>query len=311
MPQSLILILAVLLSLPGCQEQKAKGPAAPTSATKNEAAIKATPKAALFTPGHTLAARLGPHRLTCKATTSSSVPGYPARKVVQEMAWTVDRDGNFHARKNTHEQYGQEVILAGGWLHSRLRHSKYVRRKPREREAARILDRMASYLPDYADLLARFLKLEQGGAGKLGSRAGTKIKLSLRDKPAPVGDEVPGPARRWRSSAEVTALSGEVLMDGETGVPLSVDLKARLTFQAPRPGKAAPANGIPAVLSDKLTGTMTLALSQRVDRLGEVGPIKAPPEEETVTDVRRRRLELERQILSGERPLPEAWRPEP
>jgi len=241
------------------------------------------------------------------------VPGYPRREVTQDMTLSVDGDGNFHARKHTHEQYGQEVILTGGWLHSRLRHSKFVRRKPREGEADKILDRFVSYLPDYADLLGRFLKLEQGGEGKLGSRTGTKMKLTLRDPPAAASasDSALGRARRWRSRVKVTALSGELLLDSETGLPLTVDLKARLTFQAPRPGKAAPVSGIPAVMSDKLKGAMTIALTRRVDSLGKVKPIKAPPAEETITDTRRRRLELERQILTGERPLPKQWRPEP
>ena len=261
--------------------------------------------------GRGLGRALSGHRLTIKAATSTTVPGYPTREVVQEMTWRADDNQSFHLRKDTHEQYGQEVILHDGWLYTRLRHSKFVRRRPREGEADQILDRMASYLPDYAALLGPFLKMEPAGKGKLGSREGAKMRLSLRETPLPAGPAARGPARRWRSSVAVTALSGEILFDLLTGVPLSVDLKARLTFKAPRPGKVAPANGIPSVLSDKLKGTMTLALTQRVDQVGEVGALKPPPAEDTVTDVRRRRLDHERQLFSGERTLPEDWSPEP
>lgn len=312
MPRLLFPIAVAALLCMGSRESAAQAPepAAP-EAKKAPAAGKETPRAALILPGRALATRLGPHRLTCQARTSSAVTGYASREVVQQMTWRVDADGAFHARKNTHEQYGQEVILTGGWLYPRLRHSKFVRRKPREGEAARILDRMASYLPDYLGLLRRFVEVTSAGKATYEGRPALKVKLSLKETPLPAPESAASPARRWRSDLVVTALSGVVLLDAQTRVPLSAQLKARLTFKAPRPGKKAPASGIPSVVSDKLKGTMTLSLTQRVDRLGKVSAITPPAEEETISDVRRRRLELERQLFSGERSIPDDWRPEP
>ena len=312
MPRFLTLIAVTSLLLCGCQ-----GRPSPTEKASKKPAIKAaasvrlTPRQALAMGGHVLVRALSGHRLSIKATTSSVVSGYPTRKVIQEMTWLVDGKGNFRVRKDTHKQYGQEVILHDGWLYARLRYSKFVRRRPRQGEAHEILDRMASHLPDYAELLERFLKMEPAGEGKLGQMEGTRVSLSLRETPLPAGEAASGPARRWRASVAVTALSGTILFDEVTGVPLSVDLKANLTFKAPRPGKAPPASGIPSVLSDKLKGTMSLALTQRAERVGKAEPVKPPPAEETITDVRRRRLDLERQLLSGERPLPDDWSLEP
>ena len=48
-------------------------------------------------------------------------------------------------------------------------------------------------------------------------------------------------------------------------------------------------------------------MSSGLEQIGRGAPIKAPPRAELV-DVRRQRLEIERQMVVGERPLDPAWR---
>jgi len=303
-----------LIMLPGCKGGAEEPLAAPV--INKKPAVKAgkeKPGRALMLPGRELARLKGGARLELESTATSAVKGYPPRKVEQKLRLDLDADGGFHARKDTHEQLGQEVIHAGGWLHARLRHSKFTRRKPAEGEAGRVLDRMASHLPGYLELLGPYLKLEGAGDATHEGRPAQKVTLSLRPDPSPAARAAlaRGPARKWRMEAVVTKLQGTALLDAETRVPLAVKLGATLTFKAPRPSKQVPASGLPAVMSDKLQGEMTIALEQKVTRVGKVALIKPPPADQTITDVRRRRLELERQMLTGEVAVPDDWSKEP
>ncbi len=273
---------------------------------------KEPPRLALSLPGREVV-RLGVFRLESKATLKSSVPGYPAQVVEQSLRLDVDEQGAFHARKETHEQQGQEVIFSGGWLHARLRHSKFTRHKPAEGEVGKVLDRMASYLPGYVQLLSRFLKVEQPGEAAYQGRPALKLILSQAAQSSQADEKggAAGPARRWREEMAVTKLEGKVVLDRQTRLALSVDLKARITFKAPLPRKKVPVSGLPSILSDKLQGTMEITFSRRISQVGKVAPIKPPSAKETITDVRRRRLELERQMLTGEVRIPDDWRKEP
>ena len=84
-------------------------------------------------------------------------------------------------------------------------------------------------------------------------------------------------------------------------VPLIID-----AIPVPLP---PPVTGVPSRLDPELEGRLELELDQKVTQVGSVSPI-APPEK-MVRTLERRRLELERQMLTGERPIPPDWRKVP
>jgi hypothetical protein len=262
---------------------------------------------ALRLPHSAVADKLGAHRLTSESELVSRVPERDERTVVQETTLRVDAEGNYAAVKHTDPHHGQEVIRVGDRLYSRLRHSTFVPREPRRGEAAELADRMVGHLPAYIRLLGPHLAVKRVGSETHQGRKVIAVALSARGEAAEAAEPGPGAAGRWRETVEVKALQGRALLDAELAFPLRVKLEARWTFTPPAPGQD-PASGIPEELDEGKRGTMELTFEQSISHLGDVEAVKPPPEEEVMDDTRRRRLELERQILSGERSVPHDWR---
>jgi hypothetical protein len=262
---------------------------------------------ALRMPHRYLAARLGAHRVRCTSTLTTQAQAAEAQRVEQEVTMRVDADGHYTVTKNTHPQFGQEVIWTGSWLYPRLRYSKFIRRPARPDEPREIADRIYGLLPAYVRLLGPFISFEARAVRHLG-RSAVRAELKLMAEPA--GEPAArGAARRWRQTIVVKSIAGTALLDAKTGVPLSVDLRARWTFSPP--AGPIPATGIPTKIDRDAVGTMDLAFSQRITDIGAVAKVAAPPEAETIANPRRIRLEIERQMLTGELPIGEPLRSTP
>jgi len=245
--------------------------------------------------------------VTLTATEEALAPGHKPRKVSQKVTARFDGRGGFHVVKNTSPQYGTEVIFSGGWLYPRLRYGRFTRRRPRHGELARILDRLLSHLPAHLRLLGPSLVVTPSGETRVSGRPARKATLSLAAAPGKA-PRPRGKADLWRRTVKVTSVKGEVAVDRDTGALLAADLHATLTFTPPRGDKPLPASGVPTALDEGHRGTMTLALKLRVHEQGEAKPVSPPPARETLLSVRRRRLELERQLFSGEMDIPDDWR---
>lgn len=290
---------ALALMLGGCPDHP--GPAATgAKVTKKPAGMEST-LSTLSLSQSVITARLGAHTVSCDATLEASATGGTPQKVVQQVTLSVDARGNFAAKKDTAAQHGQEVIWTGGWLYPRQRHGKFIRRRARSGEPKQIADRVAGHLPSYLELLAPYMVLEPGGETTHEQRKALRVSLKLAPTPGKVPTAT-ATSRRWRQTIKVQSLTGLALLDVKTHVPLSVDLTAAWTF-APPAGKTPP-SGIPTKLAPKgHFGTMKLKLRQRVTRVGAVPAVQPPPANQ-VMDVRRVRLERERQMFSGEVPIP-------
>lgn len=296
-----------LLAAFGCSTKEDKRPSSVPSASKSKetaqlGADRAATLRALGMPHRRLTQQLGAHALRCRSVLTTRVPSYPERKVEQELALRINRKGEFAAVKQTDPQHGQEAIWTGGWLYLRTRHNFFVRRKPRRDEASAIADRMYGYLPAYLGLLGRFIAFEKTGttAGRI------KLRLRLASSPEPLPAGLP-PAKRWRRTITAKTLEGRAELCAKTGVPLKVQLKASWTFHPPARGGSA--TGVPKALDDRTVGKTTLVFSQEVAEVGQVAAIQPPDPAQTKTNLRRLRPEIERQILTGERPLPRAGGP--
>lgn len=295
-----------LLVLPGCQGEAPTSSAEPISV---QAAPSAPARSSLVPMPKVYPEKLGNHRLRIRSTIETRVPGAETRRVDQTAEVLADGKGGLHMRKDTHPQFGQEAILAGGALYNRMRWSRFIRRVPEPGEVSAMLDRVAGHLPAQLGLVERFLVVGPASETSFDGRPVLRQVLSRADTPRPASVEERG-SRAWRRSLVVDRLSGELLLCKVTRLPLYAKLDASLRFGPPADRKP-PRTGIPQVQSPTLTGTMTLALELEVRDIGRVPTVSPPPSEETITHPRRRRLEYERQILTGEIPIPEDWRPIP
>jgi hypothetical protein len=307
-----LLLLASAGLLVGCKGKPAAEPASPGGRAgvplelSRLGSDRRTTLRALRMPAQQVWRGLGAHRLTCRSRLVARVPGHPAREVDQEVMVRFDAGGQFAAVKNTHPQYGRELIWTGGWLYPRLRWNKFLRRRPEAGEPALHLERLAGLLPAYVSLLRRFIRIEALGQASHQGRKAARVKLGLETRPAPPRAES-SPARSWRQSLQVSSLEGEALLDARTGAPLKVELRARWSFAASAPGQRPP-TGIPSP-DPRLRGEGGLRFSLEVSEIGKVAAIEPPPEAETVDSPRLTRSEIERQMLTGELPLEERWGP--
>lgn len=267
---------------------------------------------ALRQPWSAFASALGPHRLRIRARSVRSGPGLVEARVVQTIELVWARGGRLALRKDTHDQYGLELRWLDGWLYLRQRWNRFLRRRPLDaQEPLRLADRAYGLLPDELELLGRSLALGTARAVTVLGRAAWQVVLARAEsaKDAVPGDPDPRddqPARRWRRSLRVEALSGTASIDRLTGAPLLARLRARCSFASPA-GPSGP-TGLPALArAGGARGWLEIELEQQIAELGGDAVVVAPLPEEVVADPRGRRLEVERQMVLGERPLDPAW----
>ncbi len=281
------------------------------------AAVAAGREPALLTalkmPRGEIHRRLGVHRAALRSTI---VLESSARKTTlkQELTLAVAKGGAYQIVKHTSPQYGVELRWIGGKLYPRQRFSKFYARVPRDRqEPAQLAERLGGLLPAYVRLLERFVKPTLVKRETFAGRSALRVRLEARVKPRPLAPtrrsrsgraRVASKARAWRRSVAVESLAGSVLLDAKTGAPLSAKLDARWTFVEPA-GTRLPKSGIPETLGDT-RGKAALSFEEKAT-LGGAVTVTPPPAKDLI-DVRRRRLEVERQIVEGERPLPKGWR---
>lgn len=258
----------------------------------------------LACPYHKFASQLGAHKFVGKSVMEVQLRNHHPRKIEQTVELLWDAKGHFAANKVTSPQYGNEVIWTGDWLYPRLRFSKFIKRKARPKEPSEIADRMYSLWPAYWQLLRRFLNIKPEGNENYLGRNAIRIVFSLKTSPTPVEDEASS-AKQWRKHIVVKALDGKAILDADTSAPLSIDLHARWNFNPPIVSSSPPANGIPTKIDNATTGTMELMFSHHITDIGKVALISPPASNEIIDNPRRLRLEIERQILTGERPLNE------
>ena len=246
--------------------------------------------------------RVGSYHLSARSRLERSGKGLVPKVVEQRVDLRGDGTGRYAARKTTDPQYGSEVIWDGRSIYSRLRHNPFTRRSPEDsQEPRRLLERYCGLLPAYLRLLAPSVRIR--AVAEVGRREGRVVKrfvLSGRANPADQR-RWDADSSRWRRTVKVEHLAGELDWDEQKQLPLYARIEARWSFTPP--AKFEPETGIPRELGIADAGRMSLDFEQRIDQLGAEQHIAAPPEDQLATRVRRLRLEIERQMVVGERPL--------
>ncbi len=247
---------------------------------------------ALTRPFRDEVAALGPHTLTLSTETDVAADGAQLSALTDHTTVELGAAGAWHAVYTNSADYGREVIAPAGGrdLFLRPRYQRWHHRAPEAPdEPALIADSFAAAPAATWDLLAPGAELTDDGPVQVGGRAGRKIGIKLAPTARPAAAE-PLPQRKWRETRRVGAVSGEVVLDAEKGVPLSVQLAGTIGFT--RDGKAY---------------EMKLMVTSTVAGVGTAVAIAAPAAADTVeTPERLREVDDRDFLLQGMAPATRA-----
>jgi hypothetical protein len=183
---------------------------------------------ALARPHH--AWGIGPHTLSISTATTVEEAGKPVDELSDHTTIELGDKSAFHAIYTNSADYGREVTYLGGQLYLKPRYQKWHQRAPESPdEPEQIDDQMAGAVFATWDLLAPGVELTDQGPAQVGGRAGRKIAVKLSPSPRQPPAE-PLAQRTWREKRTIDAVSGEVVLDAEKGVPLHVALTGTVGF---------------------------------------------------------------------------------
>lgn len=230
---------------------------------------------ALTTPHRQLATAIGAHRFAGSSRVRLLEDGKEIELLEDETRLEVAAGGNFLARLDNSRDYGREAYFVDGDLYLRPRFGKYHRRAPTsDEEPLAIRDDVFATLGAYFEVAAAAAAIEDQGETTHQGRRARKLGVSLAASPsaptAPAGEH-----RAWRGEVAVQKLEAAVVLDAETGAPLSGTLQAAVQF-----------------VRDGRTLVMELDAKHEVSDIGSGDIAVAAPDAEAVVDTPRRQHEV-------------------
>ncbi len=264
--------------LNGLVESPAKGPAKieVDRAAKDPVALTA----ALALPHRAVTAALGPHSVAIAAAEHVSENGKPTTDLDDKTLIQVGDKGAFYALYTNSADYGREAVFVGGKLYLRPRYQRWHQRAPESpEEPEQLEDQFAEPVAATWDLLAPGAQLSDGGAVQVAGRAARKITIApaaaMKKPPAE-----PLAQRKWRETRTIDGLTGEVLLDAATGVPLAVKLAGTVGF-----------------MRDGRRFAMQVSVQSDVSDIGKAADIAVPATEDVVATPERLREVDDRDFL--------------
>jgi hypothetical protein len=199
-------------------------------------------------------------------------PAAPAAVTTTTDLW-VDRQGNFRLVEENDQDGGREIVRVGSEVAVALRYGKLIRRPARDNESERWLAEALGGPWTAWELVRRQVTFENADGG---------VRLGRRERAAalPAGFPPAQGLRKWRDSAQVTALAGQARLDAGGKLPLAFACKAG--FRATR---------------DQVPITGEVAVDATLADIGQVTRI-AMPDAGTLPTRQRTVLE-ERALLGG------------
>lgn len=243
---------------------------------------------ALSMPHHRVSELLGAHTFAGESEIEVTSEGAVTDHLAVSTSIVMGEDGAFSATLENSEDYGRGVIFTGNTLYLRPRYGTYLMRPPQtESEPGQIRDQIFGDVGAYFALLARAASATDQGTEDRGGRSARRIVLSKAEK---MREPKPGdlPQRAWRADVTVTDVSGEVILDSETGVPLSASVTGKVAFSR-----------------DGRDFEMTVTAKGEITDVGVAHPIAAPPADQAVPPHSRpRELAERKKLLRGIAPPP-------
>jgi hypothetical protein len=235
---------------------------------------------ALMLPEHAVAAALGPHVIGISMETIVTEGGVTVSNLDDHTTIELGDKGAYHAVYTNSADYGREATFTSGKLYLRPRYQRWHGRSPEAPdEPEKLRDQFYEPIAATWDLLAPGAELTDRGTVQVAGRTGRKIELKLSPSPQQPAEE-PLVQRKWREHRSIDALAGEVVLDVDKGVALSVKLAGTIGFS--RDGRRF---------------TMKVKVQSDVSAVGQAAAIVAPPAEEVVATPERLREVDDRDVL--------------
>lgn len=245
-------------------------------------------------------ALVGAHAMAGRSHVEVREGATPVDVLDDETAIQLDAKGNYHAVLSNSKEYGREVFFVDGWLYLRPRYGKYHKRRPADdAEPARVRGEIFGTVAAHFDLLAAGATISDGGKTEVQGRPARKVVIATAKEAGKHSETLS--QRKWRESAVVKEVAGEIALDEKTGVPLRASLRGTVAFQ--RDGRSF---------------EMRLESSHELSAFGSVPAVAAPAAEETIDDIGVRHELADRDsLLQGiappahKAPTPGSGTPEP
>jgi hypothetical protein len=235
---------------------------------------------ALALPEHTAWAALGPHTVAISTATEVDEGSAKVSDLSDHTSIELGDKGVFHAVYTNSADYGRETIFSGDKLYLRPRYQRWHERAPETPdEPTELADAYEQAIAATWDLVAPGAELVDLGPAEVAGRAGRKIGVRLSPAPQHPPAE-PLAQRKWREHRTVDALSGEVVLDADKGVPLAVKLAGTIAFT--RDGRRF---------------DMKVSLDSSVSAIGQAAAIAAPAGDDVVATPERLREVDDRDFL--------------
>jgi hypothetical protein len=238
---------------------------------------------ALARPYRVMLASLGPHVLVINSATTVEEAGAAVSDLSDHAQIENGEHGAFHALYINSADYGRETTFIDGKLYLRPRYQRWHGRRPETPdEPVELRDDYAGAIAATWDLLAPGIELTDRGPINVAGRPGRKIEVARAPEPRKP-DAEPIAQRKWREGRSVEAVTGEIVLDTDKGVPLAVKLTGSVGFS--RDGRRF---------------VMKMSLDSTVSGLGTTTAISAPPDGDVVaTPERLREVDDRDYLLQG------------
>jgi hypothetical protein len=239
--------------------------------------------AALTLPEHAIDTALGPHLTQIAMATHVTENAKPVEDLDDTTTIELGGSGAYHAIYANSADYGREVTFVGSQLYLRPRYQRWHQRAPETpEESQEILDSFAEPVAATWDLVAPGVELSDRGAVNVAGRSARKIDVKPSGSPKHPAPE-PLPQRKWRETRTIDGLTGEIILDAETGAPLSVKLSGTVSF-----------------LRDGRRFAMQVSVQSDVTNIGKPPAITAPGGDDVVaTPERMREVDDRDSLLQG------------
>jgi hypothetical protein len=235
---------------------------------------------ALALPYRDVVAALGPHTFSISTATVVEEGGKKVNELSDQTRIELGDKDAFSALYSNSADYGREVIFVDGKLYLRPRYQRWHGRNPEPPdEPLAIRDSFFSPIAATWELVGPAAEVTDLGAVQVAGRAGRKIAVKLApDKRAMPAESLT--QRKWREKRSLEALSGEVVLDADKGVPLAVKLAGAIGFS--RDGRRF---------------TMKVTVEGNASATGHTAAIAAPPADQVVATPERLREVDDRDFL--------------
>lgn len=235
---------------------------------------------ALTRPYRAVLAALGAHRATVNTATTVTEAGQPVNALSDHAQIDNGDDGAFRALYTNSADYGRETTFVAGKLYLRPRYQRWHGRAPESPdEPPALRDQYFEAVAATWELLAPGAELTDRGPIEVAGRAGRKIEVKRAPEPAAPAAE-PLAQRKWREHRTVEAVAGEVVLDADQGVPLTVQLAGEVGFT--RDGRRF---------------VMKISVDSALSGIGNLSVITMPPEADLVATPERLREVDDRDFL--------------